>query len=301
VLAGTLADNTAALTAAMQAQWRDRWFNRGYLNTGAALEVGANNLCIESNGPALLVPGLMTAEQTKALVQAIDTQLSVPARLGMALQGAPVADAFANAGINATGVWYSITGLTVNGLARVGSDDAPAAGLAWKEFAKSTLANHATLYPDNWYGIWSGPDAFYGDQDDPVLAGQTWDFALADGMVDWPVTNMHSHAQPLLSSLRLAGVSASADGITIDPVAPYDHLSWKSSSFAVAYTPASVTGSIQTLGADRFTLKIKLPSGMSAATSVRVDGAAVDVTAQPPFVSFPVTSTAGAVVTWEVR
>jgi hypothetical protein len=190
--------------------------------------------------------------------------------------------------------------LTINGLARIGVENAAAAALAWKEFAKTTLANHAELYPDTWYGIWSGPDAFYGDMGDPVLAGQTWDFNLADGMVDWPVTNMHSHSQPLLSSLRLAGISASADGITIDPVPPYDGLSWKTSSFAVVYTPLSVTGSIQTIGADTFTVKVKLPPGVSTASSVRVDGAAVDFTASPPFVAFAVTGTAGGTVVWEV-
>jgi len=298
-LASAITAQTDALTAAMQAQWRGRWFDRGYLNAGATLEVGADNLCIESNGPALLVPGLLTDDQTTALVQAIDTELSAPSRLGMPLEGAPIPAAFASAGVNATGIWYSIVGLTINGLARVGAQHPAAAQLAWKEFAKATLANHATQYPDIWYGIWSGPDAYHGDAE-PALAGQTWDFDLADGMVDWPVTNMHAHSQPLLSSLRLAGVSASADGITIDPVAPYDNLSWTSHSFAVTYTPASVAGSIQTLGADTFTMTVKLPPGVATAASVVVDGVAVEPTVSPPFVTFPVTSTAGSVVTWSI-
>jgi hypothetical protein len=300
-LVQSIAAKTAALATAMQAQWKGRWFNRAYLNAGATLEVGADNLCIESNGPALLVPGLISSEQTSALVEAIETQVSAPSRLGMALEGKPIASAFAGAGINATGSWYAVSGLTINGLARAASDSPAAAALAWKEFAKHTLANHATQYPDTWYGIWSGPDSFYSDAYDPAKAGQTWPFQPIAGMVDWPVTNMHSHAQPLLSSLRLAGVSASAAGLTIDPVAPYDQLSWQSSSFAVAYTLTSVIGSIQTIGADSFTMTVKLPSGISAASSVRVDGVSVDFTASPPFVAFPVTGTAGGNITWELH
>jgi len=300
-LAGAVAAQTDALTAAMRAQWRTTWFNRAYLDAGAALEIGANNLCIESNGPALLVPGLLSSEQIGVLVRAIAARLSATSRLGMALEARPIADAFAGAGINASGIWYSIDGLTIDGLARVATDHAAAAALAWKEFAKTTLANHAALYPDIWYGIWSGPDAYYSDAYDPVQAGQTWAFQLADGMVDWPVTNMHAHAQPLLSSLRLAGVAVSAAGVTVDPVPPYDHLSWTSSSFAVAYTPASVTGSIQTIGADSFTMTVKLPPGVAAASSVQVDGVPVEFTMSPPFVAFSVTSAAGARVRWAVR
>lgn len=299
-LVRSIAAQSDALTAAMQAQWRGSWFNRAYLNAGAALEIGATNLCIESNGPALQVPGLMSTDQTTALVQAIETQLADSSRLGLPLEGKPIATAFATAGVNATGIWSSVSGLVINGLARVGADNAPAAALAWKEFVKNTLANHATQYPDIWYGIWSGPDAYYSDTYDQALAGQTWPFQIAGGMAAWPVTNMHSHSQALLSSLRLAGVSASPDGVTIDPVPPYDHLAWKSSSFAVAYTPASVTGTIQTIGADTFTMKVKLPAGVTA-SAVLVDGEPVAFAAAPPFVTFPVTVAAGATVAWEVR
>jgi hypothetical protein len=51
-------------------------------------------------------------------------------------------------------VWPSITAHLVGALALVDAE------MAWDEWKKNSLACHAEVYPDIWYGICNGPDVF---------------------------------------------------------------------------------------------------------------------------------------------
>jgi hypothetical protein len=76
------------------------------------------------------------------------------------------------------------------------------------------LARHARCYPDVWYGIWSGPDAYnawFGEQ-----PGQTF-VQPATPMQEFPVMNSNAHAGPLLGLLRVLGVETTPSGLTVVP------------------------------------------------------------------------------------
>jgi hypothetical protein len=92
--------------------------------------------------------------------------------------------------------------------------------MAWSEWVKNSRANHAEVYSDVWYAIWSNPDVF--SSTDSAHAGQTaYDWGLVDtsaaaqpsafrglSWTAWPVMCMHRHAWPLYSAAKLAVLSS---------------------------------------------------------------------------------------------
>lgn len=296
ILSFLIQQQLGVLIPGLQGQWRGSYFNRAYINAGASLEVGNTNFWLDSNGAAVAVSGV-TPAQAAAITHSIKTQVSDPSPTGMALQGFPLPPSLNVNTPNAQvlgGTWSSINALTIAGLAQVAGNNPEAATLAWTEFDKSTLVHHAELFPNQWIGIWSGPDGYFNELFSPSRAGQTW----ADS---YPIANMHSHSAPLLSSLRLAGIRVSKSGVTIDPVPPYDTLSWKSQTLDVEYTPTTASISMMMLGKDTFTMKVKRPSLLPIATSVKMNGIPVTFQNAAAFVTFPVTSTTGGVISLEIR
>jgi hypothetical protein len=81
--------------------------------------------------------------------------------------------------------------------------------LAWDEWRRMTLRSHASAYPDIWEGTLSGPDAWNAPES--RRPGRTWGTPLL-AMQSYPVSNMHSHAQPLLAYLRLLGIAPTERG-----------------------------------------------------------------------------------------
>ena len=78
------------------------------------------------------------------------------------------------------------------------------------------LQNHSAHYPDAWAGTLSGPDAWNGPE--ASRPGATW-ITDAFAMQDFPVANLHVHAQPLLAYQRLHGVTPTAAGTLAAPSA----------------------------------------------------------------------------------
>ena len=74
-----------------------------------------------------------------------------------------------------------------------------------------SLSAHTSAYPDVWEGTISGPDSYNSPESE--RAGRTWSIPSPSlAMQTFPVGNMHSHAQPILTYLRLLGVEPAPDG-----------------------------------------------------------------------------------------
>jgi hypothetical protein len=143
------------------------------------------------------------------------------------------------------GVWPSINGTLVWALAL--TDGAQ----AWDEWKKNTLAYHANVYPDLWYGIWSGPDTY-----NSVLArlpGQTRHAVPTSPdpkertMLDvfwtnFPVFNMHPHAWPLYSAAKLLGLEFRSSGLRFAPRLPLDEYAFSSELLGFQRTKQGFTG-----------------------------------------------------------
>jgi hypothetical protein len=196
-------DKAEAQNRAAQQQWTGRWFRRAWLGEELGW-AGDKQMWLEPQ-PWAVIGGSATPEQVKTLVAAIDELMRKPSPLGASLlsQRDPTMHNEAGVGTNG-GIFAAINGTLVWSLALVNGS------MAWDEWKKNSLAHHADLYPDLWYGIWSGPDAYHSALS--KTPGHT--------EPDFPVMNMHSHAWPLYSATKLLGLEFHEKGINFRPDLP---------------------------------------------------------------------------------
>jgi len=172
----------------------------------------------------------------------------------------------------------------------------PARG--WDSLVHNTLFAHAQAFPQLWYGVWSGPDSYYGpDADRPGEA----DANLATALTDYPVFNVHSHVSVLRALFALAGVHGSADGIAIAPRFPSETFSIAWPRLALASTPTSIAGSLVSAGGGALTLRVRLPSGLRAGSlHATVNGAATPVVRDGDDAVLQLSTAANQSVTWQI-
>ncbi len=78
---------------------------------------------------------------------------------------------------------------------------------AWRALLRNTMARKADMYPDIWYGIWSGPDSQYTSIHPE--AGHSW-ASPATPQRDFPILNSNAHNGPLIGLIRVFGLEAAA-------------------------------------------------------------------------------------------
>jgi len=222
---------------ALSKQWTGRWFLRCWLGEGTPL--GSDELWLEPQ-PWVLIGGSTTLEQARTLIENLYRILDEKSSIGAALKDPPL-DFM-------PGVWYALNGPLVWGYSLYNKN------LAWREYINNTLAKHAETYPDIWIGVWSGADCYY-----------TWLFPEEQGLTfahDFPIMNMHSHAQPLYATLKLSGIQPTKDGLTIDPKTPFEEFSIKTETIGLTYSREGVEGHVKALGDETVTIKVKLPTSL---------------------------------------
>ena len=200
-----------ALALAVDACWTGEWYLRGYDGRGGP--IGDGHLFVDANAWCL-VAGIGGPERRRTLVDSIGTRCDDPSPIGATIMDRPhpvrggiLADGWDTNG----GVWAAINAVLAWGYA--GIDRAR----AWRLLHKQSLAAHASAYPDIWYGIWSGPDAYNSAMGD--REGETF-VQPATPMTEFPVMNSNAHAGPLLALLKVLGVEAGPEGIAVAPHLP---------------------------------------------------------------------------------
>ncbi|MGO9273537.1 MAG: GH36-type glycosyl hydrolase domain-containing protein [Terriglobia bacterium] len=200
---------------AVRAQWTGKWFRRAWLGPTQGW-LGEKGMWIEPQ-PWAIIGRITSDEQTRALVESIDQELrrgspvgavqlnDSPDRIG---HGAWIPEPGTSV---AGGVWPSLNQTLIWALA--GIDGA----LAWDEWKKNSFARHAEVYPEIWYGTWSGPDVLNSASSKhpgATTGGRPF------GWTDFPVLNMHTHACSLLSLAKLLGVEFTETGLALAPKLP---------------------------------------------------------------------------------
>jgi hypothetical protein len=297
--AASVRSAAAALKSTLQGELckgRD-YFSRAYVygKDGQLLQLGCDNPFLAANGVALIVDSLLTPQQSSALVARMRQAFFDGSTLGLASQGQPIQYDQAGAGF-----WYSLAGPAVEGLIKQGTPDARA--LAWDAFRQQTLAMHAETYPNIWYGVWSGPDKYFTplDATSPDRPGATWCIPLAACMQDFPVTNMFSHSEPLLSSIRMAGLSPTPDGFIIDPSYPFATFKWESRVFAVERTATGLQGKLTAVGDDTLALKVRV-NACQEVLAVTANSQPAPFTCERNFVRFQMLVARRKAAQWSVQ
>jgi hypothetical protein len=141
--------------------------------------------------------------------------------------------------------------------------------MAWDEWKKNSLAVHAEVHPEVWYGIWSGPDTYNSELSD--FPGQTIFMAEPDQKkstgtstgvwwTDFPVMNMHGHAWPLYNITSLIGIRFTGEGVNFKPTLPKEKYKFSSPLIDFEKFSEGYTGKYSPKNAGTWKITIELDS-----------------------------------------
>src|SRR5437667_536175 len=253
---------------AVQDQWTDKWFRRAWLGPTLGW-LGEKGMWIEPQ-PWAVIGRACNEEQTRILVQTIDHELRRPSKIG-AVQLNTSPDQVqrgvwhSDAGTQvAGGVWPSLNQTLIWALARVD----PA--MAWDEWKKNSFARHAEVYPQVWYGTWSGPDVL--NSASSKHPGETTG-GKPFGWTDFPVLNMHTHACPLYSATKLLGIEFTETGVAVAPGLPLSSFRFESPLLGLVKAARGYEGWYAPSSQNTWSVRIKLTGEeMKRLTRTEVNG-----------------------------
>jgi len=264
-----------------QFAWNGQWYERGFVDSGNPL--GADNLYLEPQVLPIVANAIPSDRRTALLdliARDMDTAIGPMTTVGAA-----------SGGIDAPqvgGVWPVASAWLTEayGLAD------PALG--WDSLIRNTLFQHAESFPSLWYGVWSGPDSYYGP--DAERPGEA-DAHLATALTDYPVFNTHAHASLLRALFALAGVHGTRDGIAIAPLLPTDAYEIVWPRMSLSSTPTSRSGSLTPMQSGSITFRVRAPATL---TRVEVESVAVTSQRDGDDVVFTATAIADVPVHWQI-
>lgn len=250
-----------AQRTALRTQWAGRWFSRAWLGPRLGW-LGNDHMWLEPQ-PWAMIGGAATAEQSATLVKAIDEMVRKPSPIGALVQSQPTPDMASPPGIMENGgVWASINGTLIWALAM--KDGA----MAWDEWKKNALVTHAEVYPNIWYGIWSGPDYF-----NSVLSDHPGETRYSDpgsanikersdtpfNWTDCPVMCQHQHSWPLYTLAKLLGLEFNERGMSINPSLPMKEYEFDSALVGISRSKTGYSGWYKPSASGSFEIAINLP------------------------------------------
>jgi hypothetical protein len=254
---------------AVQDQWAGKWFRRAWLGpTGGWL--GEKGLWLEPQ-PWAIIGRITTEEQTRTLVETLDRELRKPSPIG-AIQINDSPDRVTTGvwkvepGTSiAGGVWPSLNQTLIWALAQVDS------AMAWDEWKKNSFARHAEVYPEIWYGTWSGPDVL--NSASSKRPGETTPGGRPFGWPDFPVMNMHTHACPLYSLTKLLGIEFTETGVALAPKVPLPSFRFDSPLLGLIKTARGYEGWYAPTARNTYSVRLAPPSQeLKALQHVEVNG-----------------------------
>jgi len=261
-------DYLAGMRAALDEAWRDDHFIRSYSGLGRVF--GDEDIYLEPQAWALLAGDVLPPEQEKILVETVVARLKKPSALGMMISTSTSGSMTTRPGEQEEGgIWFAINGPAAVALSKHDP------GLGWQEVMDNTLGRHAHLYPELWYGIWSGPDAWNSIFSD--RPGKTWYMKTPlfnTGPQMYPVQNAHSHCQTLWATARMAGVTPTAGGWLVEPRIPMQSYSFDCALFGVSVEPGRIAGRASLPEPAPLTIMVRVPQEWDA-VQVRENGRAL--------------------------
>jgi len=264
------------LGEAVANMYNGSWFHRGWNGLGSVF--GAEILFFEHH-PWILLSGLASREQEESVLRNVQEKLKDPSMIGNRLSHPSLENNFLTESTGASSIWMAINGLFTWAAGHLDPH------YAWRDLVANSMYRHAEVYPEIWYGIWSGPDVYMPfDADHP---GETLNH-FANAMANFPLTNSNRHAIPLIALTKLAGVETTARGLLIDPVLPFNEFEYHTPQVGIAFLADTVSGHIDFEQPGN--ISVRLPASLNDRPDlqVTVDGQTVSETRTGDWLEFEV-------------
>lgn len=260
VFANDLRTLAGSQREALQAFWTGKWVARGYPGYGKKF-LGSDSIFLDTQAFGVLGDVWSTA-QREILFDSVEEHCTTPQGVGGRCLWPPMRGLLLQPGSDTNGgTWAAID----SWIAWAWAKHDPAA--AWKFFQTTTLRARAEAYPECWYGVWSGPDA-YNAHHHPRPA-ETFNLN-ATPMSRYPIMNMNRHSGPLLDLIKFAGFRPAGDAFVIDPLMPCDNFAVRTPLAGCAYSAGGMRGHYRCTASGDHPFAIRLPKGND--WELRVDG-----------------------------
>ncbi len=281
----TLATELRTFAASLEQPVRDafgtRWFgrawvrnsiNQGYLKGNDAQTDAFNSNFIDLQAqPWGVLSGVLAASQRDRLLDEVTARLDAPSPIGPRLR-------------EGGQVWPAISQLMTWAWSRHRPE------LAWRSLDQQLYATHAKVFPEQWVGIWAGPDGFSS-----TGTGGAWASPVTP-MTDFPVNNMNPEAMWLFGLARAAGVEPTPGGLRITPSV---HSTVDFPLLRLSTGATGLSGEYRARNPGAITLFVAVPAGSSP--QALVNGVSVPANVSAGRLSLPLTFIAGQRIPFEVR
>lgn len=295
-LASAIRQKAEEHRSAVQQQWTGKWFRRAWMGPKLGW-LGERGLWLEPQ-PWAMIGGAATEEQMPELVKSVDEGLRKPSPIG-AMQMNDSPDRITRGvwkmepGTSvAGGVWPSLNQTLIWALARVDG------AMAWDEWKKNAFARHAEVYPNIWYGTWSGPDVLnsaLSDKPGETTGGKPF------GWTDFPVLNMHTHACPLYSLTKVLGIEFTETGVRLAPKLPLESFRFESPLLSFTKSARGYEGWYNPASRNTWSLGLMLsPDQIKHFSRFEVNGERVRARADQGSVELRGEGGAGSAFRWSV-
>ena len=292
-------------------QWTQRgWYARGY---DGQRELGTGAIFGEPQ-PWAILAGAPSSAQARTLVANVRRFLTGigapaavhgPARIGSAQSPAaadpavterthPPAGLGSGAAVFPGGSWYAVNGWLTWALGSLSGRVPGAREDAFSELTRNTLTAHAEAYPRHWDGIISVDDVCHASYSPtPAQCG-----IGLNGSYEGQI--MHQPAWSLFDAIRLAGVTATADGYRIEPELPVRTFSLAFPDLGVAYSPARARGYIVAASSGAVMMHVAPPDRSVRRWSVTANGTSRRIAVRHGVLVFALRTRAGRRASWSL-
>jgi hypothetical protein len=158
------------------------------------------------------------------------------------------------------GVWFDLNGDLTWAYAEEDGVLPNARALAWSEYLRNTLANHATQFPNHWDGTISVDDeceAWYSEI--PAKCGNGLSTAYAGQITEQPTWMV-------MDAIRLAGVTPMQGGYLVEPHLPMRTFSLRMPELGVAAAAHLLRGYVVTQTSGSLRMQVAAPAGRGRLT-----------------------------------
>jgi hypothetical protein len=303
---------SASLLSTLKGQWTGKgWYARGYANNQ---QLGSGAIWLEPQ-PWAILAGAPSASQAATLVANIRRYLDGfdapaivggPDRIGTSLSPArddpgisettrlPGTGEGDNNAVYPGGTWYEPDGWLTWAYATLQGEVPGAQALAFDEYTRSTLADHAAAYPKQWVGVTSVDDtcwSFYSS--DPSRCGGVLGISNYEGQ------NTEQPEWMVMGALTLAGVTPTESGYQVSPHLPFSNFSVRFPTIGVSGQKNTLQGYVHPSVRGRVRLQIAVPKGVTKVTS-EVNGKVVRAKVSKKWASFSLLAPGNRSVGWSV-